>query len=106
MISNSPYDPIEPTAFLGSGYHTVITLRIRPGAPVHTKRTVLSILIAVPIAYYAMRQWLQGYSYRAPLSVWIFVSAGVGILAVTLATVSYQSIKAARMNPVKSLRSE
>jgi putative ABC transport system permease protein len=199
MISNSPYDRIDPTAFLGSGYHNVITLRIRPGAPVHTalasiepifkrhnpsspflyhfvddvysakfeaeervgnlatvfatlaicisclglfglaafmaeqrikeigvrkvlgagvvalwallskdflKLTVLSILLAVPLAWYGMNQWLRGYQYRATLSVWIFVAAGIGIIGITLLTVSYQSLRAALMNPVRSLRSE
>jgi ABC-type antimicrobial peptide transport system permease subunit len=53
-----------------------------------------------------MSQWLKGYLYRAPLSWWIFASAGAGIIVITMLTVSYQSLKAALMNPVKSLRSE
>ena len=201
MVSNSPYDRVDPVAFLGGqGYDpTVMAIRIRPGAPVHAalagmepifrqfnpgspflyhftdevysakfaaeerigslasvfatlailisclglfglasfvaeqrtkeigvrkvlgasainlwgllakdflKLTALSILIAVPLAYYAMYNWLQGYTYRAALSWWIFAAAGAGILLITLATVSTQSIKAALMNPIKSLRSE
>ena len=70
------------------------------------KLTTLSIVIAVPLAYYGMNKWLQAYYYRAPLSWWIFAAAGTGLIAITIATVSYQSIKAALMNPVKSLRSE
>jgi len=70
------------------------------------KLTALSILIAVPLAYYGMNQWIKAYYYRAPLSWWIFAAAGAGLIAITLATVSYQSLKAAFMNPVKSLRSE
>ena len=70
------------------------------------KLTGISILIAVPLAYYGMSQWLKGYLYRAPLSWWIFASAGAGIIVITMLTVSYQSLKAAFMNPVKSLRSE
>jgi len=66
----------------------------------------ISLLIAVPIAYYFMHNWLQEYQYRAPLSWWIFVAAGVGALAITLLTVSFQAIKAAVANPVKSLRTE
>ena len=50
--------------------------------------------------------WLQGYQYRAALSGWIFVAAGIGIIMITLLTVSYQSLKAALMNPVRSLRTE
>ena len=68
--------------------------------------TGLSILIAVPLAWYAMNKWLQAYNYHAPLSWWIFASAGTGILLITLITVSFQSLKAALMNPVKSLRAE
>jgi putative ABC transport system permease protein len=70
------------------------------------KLTGISILIAVPLAYYGMSQWLKGYLYQAPLSWWIFASAGAGIIVITMLTVSYQSLKAALMNPVKSLRSE
>jgi ABC-type antimicrobial peptide transport system permease subunit len=70
------------------------------------KLTGISILIAIPLAYYGMSQWLKGYSYQTPLSWWVFASAGAGIVIVTLLTVSYQSLKAALMNPVKSLRSE
>jgi ABC-type antimicrobial peptide transport system permease subunit len=70
------------------------------------KLTGISILIAVPVAYYGMREWLDAYRYQAPLSWWIFLSAGVGIIVITLVTVSYQSLKAAVMNPVKSLRAE
>ena len=70
------------------------------------KLTAISILLAVPLAYYGMNKWLQPYFYRAPLSWWIFAAAGAGLIAITLLTVSYQSLKAALMNPVKSLRSE
>jgi putative ABC transport system permease protein len=70
------------------------------------KLVALSMLIAMPLAYYCMDQWLQNYTLRTPLSAWIFVVAGAGLLLVTLATVSYQVMRAALMNPVKSLRSE
>jgi hypothetical protein len=53
-----------------------------------------------------MHNWLQNYSYRTQLSWWIFAAAGGGTLIVTLLTVSFQSIKAAVANPVKSLRTE
>ena len=66
----------------------------------------ISLLIASPTAYYFMHTWLQGYAYRTELSWWIFAVSGVGAMAITLLTVSYQSIKAALENPVKSLRSE
>ncbi|GAB2563597.1 ABC transporter permease [Spirosoma areae] len=67
---------------------------------------IIACLIAIPIAYHFMGSWLQNYTYRVDLSWWIFAVSGLGALAVTLLTVSYQSIKAALINPVKSLRSE
>jgi putative ABC transport system permease protein len=67
---------------------------------------VISLLIASPVVYYFMQRWLQNYQYRIAISGWIFVLAGAGALGLTLATVSYQSIKAALMNPVKSLKME
>lgn len=70
------------------------------------KLVALSMLIAMPLAYYCMDQWLQNYALHTSLSVWIFVVAGAGLLLVTLATVSYQAVRAALMNPVKSLRTE
>ncbi|RKR85728.1 FtsX-like permease family protein [Mucilaginibacter gracilis] len=67
---------------------------------------IISLLIATPIAYYFMHGWLQNYKYRAEMSWWIFAVTGVGAIIITLCTVSFQSIKAALANPVKSLRSE
>ena len=67
---------------------------------------LISFLIATPIAYYFMHNWLQNYEYRTTLAWWIFAVAGMGALVITLLTVSYQSIKAAIANPVKSLRTE
>ena len=66
----------------------------------------VALLIATPVAYYFMYNWLQNYEYRTNLSWWIFVAAGAGALLITLLTVSFQSIKAAISNPVKSLRTE
>ena len=67
---------------------------------------VIAFLIAVPLSYYFMHEWLQNYSYRTSLSFWIFLAAGIGALLITMVTVSFQSIKAAVANPVKSLRTE
>jgi ABC-type antimicrobial peptide transport system permease subunit len=66
----------------------------------------LSQFIAFPVAYYFMNKWLQHYHYRTDLSWWIFAATAIGAILITLLTVSYQSIKAALANPVKSLRSE
>lgn len=67
---------------------------------------IISICIAVPIAYYAMDKWLQDYAYRITITAWIFLMAGFGATAIALLTISIQSVKAALANPVKSLRSE
>ena len=67
---------------------------------------IISLFIAIPLAYYFMSEWLQNYQYRAALSWWIFAMAGTGALLITVITVSYQALKAAMMNPVKSLRTE
>lgn len=67
---------------------------------------LIALLIASPLAWYFMDVWLQKYTYRTDLAWWVFVSAGVGAIVITLLTVSFQAIKAALMNPVKSLRSE
>ncbi len=67
---------------------------------------VIALFIATPVAYYFMHGWLQHYAYRAELSWWIFALTAAGAIIITLLTISYQSIRAALANPVKSLRSE
>jgi putative ABC transport system permease protein len=66
----------------------------------------IAMLIASPIAWFAMKKWLQDYEYRVDVSWWMFVIAGVLSIIIALATVSVQAIKAAIANPVKSLRTE
>jgi ABC-type antimicrobial peptide transport system permease subunit len=66
----------------------------------------ISLVLSMPMAWYFMNEWLQRYQYRSDIAWWIFAAAAVGALAITLLTVSYQSIKAALANPVNSLRSE
>lgn len=66
----------------------------------------ISLVIAIPIANHYMKNWLMNYEYRAPVSWWIFAVAGIGAIFITLLTVSFQAIKAALANPVKSLRTE
>ncbi|WP_353721641.1 FtsX-like permease family protein [Dyadobacter sp. 676] len=63
-------------------------------------------LIAAPLAWYSMSEWLENYQYRTEISWWIFAAAGLGALVLTLATVSCQAIKAACSDPVKSLKTE
>jgi ABC-type antimicrobial peptide transport system permease subunit len=67
---------------------------------------IISILIASPIAWYAMHVWLNDYSYRITIQWWVFAMAGLLSILVSLITVSFQAIKAAVANPVKSLRTE
>jgi ABC-type antimicrobial peptide transport system permease subunit len=67
---------------------------------------MLSLLISVPVSWYFMNGWLQQFEYRTSLSWWIFATSGATAVAITLLTVSYQAIRAALANPVKSLRSE
>jgi putative ABC transport system permease protein len=75
-----------------------------------TKQFVLLVLIALliasPIAWWAMNNWLQSFAYSVGIEWWIFILAGVGMLVLALITVTFQSIRAVFINPVKSLRSE
>ncbi len=66
----------------------------------------ISLLIAIPISWYAMNQWLQDFAYRIELSWWVFGLAGSLALAIAFVSVSYQAIRAAKSNPAKSLRTE
>jgi putative ABC transport system permease protein len=63
-------------------------------------------VIASPVAWYVMQEWLNNFAYQIEIAWWMFGMAGILALAIALLTVSYQSIKAALVNPVKSLRSE
>lgn len=67
---------------------------------------IIALCIASPLAWLAMHKWLQGYSYRTTIDWWVFVLSGFIAILIALVTVSFQSVKAALMNPVKSLRSE
>jgi putative ABC transport system permease protein len=66
----------------------------------------IAILIASPVAWYTMDVWLQDFAYKIDISWWVFVLAGLLAVGIALLTVSFQSVKAALMNPVESLRSE
>jgi ABC-type antimicrobial peptide transport system permease subunit len=71
-----------------------------------TKLILIAIVIAIPIAWFAMNKWLSGFAYRVDVGWAIFLIASLGALAIAWLTVSYESVKAAIVNPVKSLRSE
>lgn len=70
------------------------------------KLVFVSLFIASPIAWYFMSKWLGDYNYRISISIWVFVSAALVTIVISLITISFQTIKAAIANPVKSLRSE
>jgi ABC-type antimicrobial peptide transport system permease subunit len=67
---------------------------------------VLSCIIASPVAFYYLHSWLQKYPYRIGIGIGVFIASGIAALIITLLTISFQAIKAALANPVKSLRSE
>jgi ABC-type antimicrobial peptide transport system permease subunit len=67
---------------------------------------LLSCLIAFPLAWWVMHNWLQDYQYRVNIHWWVFVAAAVLAILIALITISFQAVKAALANPVKSLRTE
>ena len=67
---------------------------------------IIAIAFATPVAWIAMSKWLESFAYRVNVSVWIFIAAGIVSVLIALITISFQSIKAAIANPVKSLRTE
>lgn len=66
----------------------------------------IALLIAIPIAWYSMQQWLKDFAYRIEISGWVFVAAGLAAILIAVLSVSFQSIRAALANPVESLRAE
>lgn len=70
------------------------------------KLVLIAFIIATPLAYYLMENWLQDFTYRISISWWVFLIAGLVTMLITLLTVSFQAIRAATANPVKSLRTE
>jgi hypothetical protein len=70
------------------------------------KLVIIAFIIASPLAWYFMNSWLQDYVYRINISWWLFAAGGLAAIIIAFATISYQAIKAAVANPVKSLRTE
>ena len=71
-----------------------------------TRQVVLAFVLACPLAWYVMKQWLNAFEYRIPLNAGVFILAGTTVLFLALVTVSYQSLRAARLNPIDSIKSE
>jgi len=70
------------------------------------KLVLIALVIASPLAWFGMHKWLQGFAYRINIGFWVFILAGLLAILIAVLTVSFQAIKAAVANPVKSLRSE
>jgi putative ABC transport system permease protein len=70
------------------------------------KLVIIAFVIASPVAWYIMHNWLQDFAYRISMSWWIFCAAGLLAVVIALATISFQAVRAALANPVKSLRTE
>ena len=87
---------------LGASISNIVNLLLKD----FLKLVLLAFLIASPIAWYFMSKWLQGYANHVNISWTVFLFAGLFVIAIALITISYHAIKAALMNPVKSLRSE
>ena len=87
---------------LGASVGSIVTLLSKD----FLKLVLIAIVIASPIAWYAMNRWLQDFAYKIDMPWWVFALAGALAVGIALLTVSFQSVKAALMNPVKSLRSE
>jgi len=67
---------------------------------------IIALLIASPLAAWLMNKWLHDFAYRIPLSGWIFILTGLLAITITFLTVGWQGLRAARVNPVNSLRNE
>lgn len=87
---------------LGAGVHTITGLLSKD----FLKLVGIAAVVAFPVAWWSMHSWLQQFNYRTTISVWVFVLAGAIAVIIALLTISFQTIRAATANPVKSLRTE
>lgn len=87
---------------LGASVSSIVTLLVQD----FLKLVVIALLIASPLAWWAMNRWLEDFAYRISISGWVFGLAGLVAVGIALLTVSFQSVRAALANPIKSLRSE
>jgi ABC-type antimicrobial peptide transport system permease subunit len=87
---------------LGASVANIVTILSKD----FVRLVIIAFIIASPVAWWAMTKWLQNFAYRTSLSWWLFAASGLLIIIVALLTLSFQTIRAARANPVKSLRTE
>ncbi len=126
LIMESPYSEIKPTFFVLGKDLRLVNIKLMPAVQISDalnkvqkvfkaynpevsfdlKLVTIAIVIASPLAWFIMNKWLQDYAYRISIGWWIFIAAGFAALFIALVTVSFQAIKAAVANPIKSLRTE
>ena len=87
---------------LGASIGSIVQLLSRD----FLRLVLVSVVIASPLAWYFMNGWLKEFAYRINIEWWVFVLAGAGAMLIAFLTVSMQSVRAATINPIKSLRSE
>ena len=87
---------------LGANISTIVAMLSKD----FIKLVLIAIVLAAPLAWWAMNLWLQGFAYRQNMQWWVFAASGSGAIFIAFITVSFQSIKAALSNPVNSLKSE
>src|SRR5207249_10266690 len=87
---------------LGAGIIDIIKLTVKD----FVWLMVIATIIATPVAWYYMNEWLQNFAYRIQVNWWVFVISGLTVLVITISTISVQAIKAAIANPLQSLKTE
>jgi hypothetical protein len=87
---------------LGANVSQIVTLLSKD----FMRLVIVAIIVSTPVAYYVMNEWLQGFEYHIGIEWWMFALAAAGAILITIFTISFQAIKTARENPVKSLRAE
>jgi ABC-type antimicrobial peptide transport system permease subunit len=87
---------------LGANVSQIVTLLSKD----FMKLVIVAIIVSTPLAYYVMNEWLQGFEYHIGIEWWMFALAAAGAILIAILTISFQAIKTARENPVKSLRTE
>jgi ABC-type antimicrobial peptide transport system permease subunit len=87
---------------LGASVTSIVTLLSKD----FLKLVLIAFVIACPVAWYAMHQWLQNYSYKITVEWWVFAATGLLSMLIAFATVSFQAIRAANANPAKSIKTE
>ena len=71
-----------------------------------SKLVIIAFIISTPVAYYTVQSWLSGFAYQTPIVAWVFILGGVITLGIAWLTTGFQSLKAAHINPVETLRDE